>query len=602
MILGNKQVDKIFRHPFLKAAEIGEYEKYKIFHKDGTPYKAAERPLARSITTGEVVIDEEIDFLRGDGTYGVMNVSSTPIKDENGRIISAVSIFKDITKSKRAEESLRKNEAKLKIAMDLARLVHWEYDFESDMFTFDDQFYKLYGTTAKEEGGTKMSSQEYARKFIPSEESHLVAEEVTKALKTDDPNYSSQIEHSIIRADGEKRFITVRIRIIKDADGRTIKAYGTNQDITERKKAEESLKKSEAYYKTIFENTGTATLIVEEDTTISLVNAEFEKLFGYSKEEVEGKKSWKEFIPDDYIQKMEEYHNIRRIDPELAPKNYEFKAIDRFGNFKDMFITTDLIPGTKQSLVSLLDITEKKEANKQLKKAINELERSNEELQQFAYVSSHDLQEPLRTIASFTQLIERRYKGKLDSDADEFMDYIVDAAVRMKQQIQDLLEYSRVTTKREEFELVDMNLVLNQTIQNLNSSIEEFEAEIIVDELPNVMGDAGQLQRVFQNLIANAIKFRKPEESPIIHISSYKDEDNHEYVFSVKDNGIGIEEQYLERIFTIFQRLHTIEEYHGTGIGLSIVKRIIERHGGRIWVESEWGVGSTFYFTIPFKE
>ena len=253
-------------------------------------------------------------------------------------------------------------------------------------------------------------------------------------------------------------------------------------------------------------------------------------------------------------------------------------------------------------LTASRDITERKKAENELKETLKELERSNTELEQFAYVSSHDLQEPLRTIASFTQLLERRYKGKFDSDADEFMDYIVEAAVRMKEQIEGLLEYSRVATKGKEFKLVDVNLILNQTIQTLNTSIEESKAKITLDELPTVMGDADQLQRVFQNLISNAIKFKKPEEPPIIHISSNKDLYNKEYVFSIKDNGIGIEEQYSERIFVIFQRLHTRDVYKGTGIGLSIVKRIIERHGGRIWVESEYGKGSTFYFTIPIFE
>ncbi|MGF7118628.1 ATP-binding protein [Methanobacterium oryzae] len=242
------------------------------------------------------------------------------------------------------------------------------------------------------------------------------------------------------------------------------------------------------------------------------------------------------------------------------------------------------------------------ERTKELEKVINELERSNQELQQFAYVSSHDLQEPLRTIASFTQLLQHRYTGKFDSDADEFMEYIVEAAIRMKAQIEGLLEYSRVGTQGKEFEPVDMNLKLNYVIHGLNALIKDSNAEITSDELPVVKGDSSQLQIVFQNLISNAIRFRKCEEPLKIQISTQENQENKEYVFSVQDNGIGIEEQYSERIFTIFQRLHTRKVYKGTGIGLSIVKRIIERHGGRVWVESEFGVGSTFYFTIPIMK
>jgi light-regulated signal transduction histidine kinase (bacteriophytochrome) len=269
--------------------------------------------------------------------------------------------------------------------------------------------------------------------------------------------------------------------------------------------------------------------------------------------------------------------------------------------------------------VIVYDITQSKNMEKQLKESYNnlelkvaertaeldmlieELKRSNKELQQFAYVSSHDLQEPLRTIASFTQLMERRYKGQLDSDADEFMDYIVDAAKRMQQLINDLLEYSRVATRGEELRQVNTEEVLDKVLYSLKSSIDENKAEIRVDPLPTVMADKGQLILLFQNLISNAIKFRKEDEPPRIHISCINDEEKGEYLFSVSDSGIGMELQYFDRIFTIFQHLHTMDEYEGTGIGLSIAKRIVERHGGRIWVESSLGKGSTFYFTIPIR-
>jgi len=239
-----------------------------------------------------------------------------------------------------------------------------------------------------------------------------------------------------------------------------------------------------------------------------------------------------------------------------------------------------------------------KKSEKELKQIIEELKRSNDELQQFAHITSHDLQEPLRTIASFTQLLERRCKGKLDSDADEFIGYIVDATKRMQNLIKDLLEYSRVTTRGNEFKRVSTEEILEKTIFNLHAAIAETDAEISYNALPEVMADGRQIGQLFRNLISNAIKFKKPDIQPKINISAFRDEENSVYVFSVSDNGIGIEKEYFDRIFTIFQRLHTCEEYTGTGIGLSIAKRIIERHGGRIWVESEPGFGSTFYFTI----
>ena len=234
-----------------------------------------------------------------------------------------------------------------------------------------------------------------------------------------------------------------------------------------------------------------------------------------------------------------------------------------------------------------------------MKETIRELKRSNDELQNFAYVASHDLQEPLRTISSFTQLLERRYGGKLDEDADEFIDYVVEAAKRMQQMINDLLDYSRIMTKGKEFKEVNSENVLKEVISSLKTIIDENSTVITYDRLPKISDDEGQIRRVFQNLIVNAIKFRKPDEHPKVHISAKKDEKREEYIFSVSDNGIGIEKQYFDRIFIIFQRLHTREEYQGTGIGLSLIKRVIERHGGHVWVESEVGKGSTFYFTIP---
>ncbi|MDI6725221.1 MAG: ATP-binding protein, partial [Methanobacterium sp.] len=257
--------------------------------------------------------------------------------------------------------------------------------------------------------------------------------------------------------------------------------------------------------------------------------------------------------------------------------------------------------GRKVCLAISRDISERKKSEKDQEKLIEDLKRSNEELRQYAHVISHDLQEPLRTIASFTQLLEMRYKGKFDEDAEEFMEYIVDASIRMKKMIQDLLEYSKVTTDAKEFKLINIEEIIKDVLNDLKINIENNRAEITYDTLPDVFGDSKQISRVFQNLISNAIKFRKPDEPPKIHITAKEDKQNNEYIFQITDNGIGLKKEYMERIFEIFQRLHTIDEYRGSGIGLSISKKIIERHGGRIWVESTPGNGSTFYFTLPIN-
>jgi PAS domain S-box-containing protein len=243
-----------------------------------------------------------------------------------------------------------------------------------------------------------------------------------------------------------------------------------------------------------------------------------------------------------------------------------------------------------------MDITDRKLYEDRLAQAALRLRRSNDELQQFAYVASHDLQEPLRMITSYLQLVEQRYAEKLDDDAREFIQYAVEGASRMKSLINALLTYSRVESGEKDFARVNCKDAIEQALYNLQLAIEDCHAQIDFDDMPEIQADERQLVQLFQNLIGNAIKFRR-EDPPKVHIGAKREKD--EWVFSVQDNGIGIEKQYLDRIFAIFQRLHARSKYEGTGIGLAICKKVVERHNGRIWVESEVGQGTTFYFALP---
>jgi PAS domain S-box-containing protein len=265
---------------------------------------------------------------------------------------------------------------------------------------------------------------------------------------------------------------------------------------------------------------------------------------------------------------------------------------------KTYLITLAPFPQADYVNVYFRDVTELKKAENILKLKIGELTHLNEELEQFAYISSHDLQEPLRMITSYLQLLQRKYQGNLDDKADKYINFAIDGAARMQNLIIDLLEYSRVGTVDEEPESIDCEFILDKVLSNIKAVIKENNATISHDPLPEVMADSTQLVQVFQNLILNGIKFHG-EETPKIHIAAEKKAS--EWVFSVQDNGIGIDPQYSERIFEIFKRLNSRERYPGTGIGLAICKKIIERHGGRIWVESELGKGSTFYFTLPIN-
>ncbi|MFB0517363.1 MAG: ATP-binding protein, partial [Candidatus Neomarinimicrobiota bacterium] len=249
-------------------------------------------------------------------------------------------------------------------------------------------------------------------------------------------------------------------------------------------------------------------------------------------------------------------------------------------------------------IAQMEDITRRKVAEEALIEQSEALKRSNQELEQFAYITSHDLQEPLRMVSGYSQLLARRYQGKLDADADEFIAYLVDGANRMKRLINDLLTYSRVQRAGRDFEPTDSEAALDQALANLHAAIEEQGAEVSHDPLPMVMADTSHLVQLFQNLIGNAIKFHG-KDPPNIHVSAKENESK--WIFSVRDNGIGIDPQYADRIFRIFQRLHGREEYPGTGIGLAICKKIVEHHGGNIWVESQPGKGSAFYFDLSRK-
>jgi len=283
-----------------------------------------------------------------------------------------------------------------------------------------------------------------------------------------------------------------------------------------------------------------------------------------------------------------------------APYNVEFRVAGKDGGWRWWSsrgtVLRDERGEPRRWLGAVTDITERKRAEEKLKAALADLERSNKELEQFAYVASHDLQEPLRMVSSYTQLLAQRYEGQLDEKAKKYIDYAVDGAIRMQRLINDLLTYSRVGTRGNPLAPTDSRAVLGEALRNLAAMIEEKQALVTNDDLPTVRADASQLAQVFQNLIANAIKFRG-EAPPRVHVSAR--EQAGEWIFSVADNGIGIDPQYADRLFVIFQRLHTRDEYPGTGIGLALCRRIVERHGGRIWFESELGKGSTFYFTIP---
>ena len=356
---------------------------------------------------------------------------------------------------------------------------------------------------------------------------------------------------------------------------------------------------SEARYRGLLEAAPDAMVVVNQTGDIVLLNRQAEKQFGYSRDELLGQQVTN-IIPEGFAERLIA-DDLRSAEDALAQQigtGIELTARRKDGT--DFPIELMLSPLASGDMIlvtaAIRDITVRKKAEADLLQTVAELNRSNEELGQFAYLASHDLQEPLRMVASYTQLLSRRYKGRLDSDADEFIAFAVDGASRMQRLIEDLLSYSRVGTKGQPLVATSSEAALEQALANLHVAVEEHGAEVTHDPLPTVLADEVQLIQLFQNLVGNAIKYQD-SGVPKIHVSAARNGDRM-WTFSVKDNGLGIGPEYLEKVFGMFERLHRRDGYAGTGIGLAICRKIVERHGGEISVESQLGEGSTFHFAL----
>ena len=530
----------------------------------------------------KIADENEWTYIRKDGSRFPVLLSVTALFDSKGNINGFLGIAQDISDRKQAEKELRDLTNAMQNAVEgISRL------------DIDGRYVKVNRAYAHKCGyePQEMLGMKWQPTVHPSDVEMMISayQEMLISGKV-------EVEARGVRKNGS--FFYKQLTMVKacDAQGIFNGHHCFMKDITERKLTETALQESEFKYRQIVELAEEGIWVIDSNALTTYVNHAMARMLGYSELEMFGRSIF-DFMDEQL--KPQALDNFQRRKQGIGEQHeFKFKSKDGKDIWTDM--STSPVMDSQGNLLSccalVYNITARKEAEQQMLQLTEDLKRSNEELEQFAYVASHDLQEPLRAITSYTQLLAQRYQGNLDDRADKYINYIVDGATRMQQLINDLLAYSRLGTRGQEFEPADCKAAVQQSLCNLQIAIAEKKAVITCDTMPTVMADEFQLVQLFQNLIANSIKFCR-QDIPLIHIAACRQES--EWVLSVRDNGIGIDPEYADRIFIIFQRLHSRRQYSGTGIGLAMCKRIVERHGGRIWVESQEGKGATFYFTIP---
>jgi PAS domain S-box-containing protein len=542
---------------------------------DGT--RTAAEALAQQIGTGI-----ELSGRRKDGSRFPIEIMLSPRESAEGALVTAA--IRDVSMRKAAEKHLAQMEGWYRGLLEAAPDAMVLVNQGGEIVLLNVEAERQFGYRRDELVGQQVTD------VIPEGFAQLIADALHSAEHATAQQNRTGIELFGRRKDGSGFPIEIMVSPLETPEGRLLTA--AIRDITGRKRAEEK-------FRGLLESAPDAVVIVDRDGKIVLANAQAKRVFGYPPVDLIGQTVDK-LVPE----RFRGNHHMQRAgyfaDPTtraMGPREFLF-GLRQDGTEFPIEVSLSPLQTEDGILVSaaIRDATERKKIEAQLLQTVEDLNRSNQELAQFANIASHDLQEPLRMVASYTQLLQRRYKGKLDADADEFIAFAVDGANRMQRLIRDLLAYSRVETQGRDLVTVASEEALEQAIQNLRGAIEESGALVTHDPLPAVLGDEMQLIQLFQNLVGNAIKYQYPGV-PRVHISSVKN-DERKWMFSVKDNGLGIESQYFEKIFGMFQRLHRRDEFAGTGMGLAICKKIVERHGGSIAVESQPGQGSTFRFAL----
>ena len=551
--------------------------------------RSAEDALAQQIGTGIELMGK-----RKDSSEFPIELMLSPLESAEGLLVTAA--IRDISVRRAAEQHLIQMEGRYRGLLEAAPDAMVVVNQAGEIVLLNVQAENQFGYPRDELLGQEVTN------IIPEGfAERLIADDLRSAEDALAQQIGTGIELTGLRKDGTEFPIELMLSPLDSPEGILVTA--AIRDISVRNAADLDLAQAEGRYRGLLEAAPDAMVVVNQAGEIVLLNVQAEKQFGYPRDELLGQEVTN-IIPEGFAERLIA-DDLRSAEDALAQQigtGIELSGRRKDGSEFPIELMLSPLDSPEGILVTaaIRDISVRKAAEADLEQKVDHLNRSNEELGQFAYIASHDLQEPLRMVASYTQLLSRRYKGKLDADADEFIAFAVDGATRMQQLIQDLLTYSRVGSRGEELLATSSEEALGHALVNLRGAIEDSGALVTHDPLPTVMADGMQLTQLFQNLVGNAIKYQNPG-TPEVHVGAARN-GGKKWNFSVSDNGMGIEAEYFERIFGMFQRLHGREDFAGTGIGLAVCKKIVERHGGTISVESELGHGSTFRFALAAGE
>jgi PAS domain S-box-containing protein len=504
------------------------------------------------------------------------------------------SLYRLDVERKRAEERLKQGQTQLAEAQRIARVGSWEWNVPANQISWSDEMYRTFGLAPSEFEGTFEGFAD----LVHPDDRDIFRQTIEFSLHTHE---EFGFDHRIVRVDGSVGVLHSQGKVQRNDDGDVIAMTGTGQDVTDRIRIEQALRQSESRTRSIIDSANDAFIAIDPAGTITDWNPQAEAIFGWTREEAVGRSLAETIIPESYREAHSEgiHRFVRTGEGALLGQRLELTALHRDGHQFPVELTVSPIRLGRSYMFSafIRDITERKRAEDALAHKTEELTRMNTELEDFTHSVSHDLKEPLRGIEAFAGFIAEDYGDKLDEQGQRYVNVLRESAVRMKDLIDDLLQLSRIGRTRIEYAPVAVRSLVEDVTLELSFALQQKHAELRLDsELPTVTCDRVRMREVFKNLISNAIKYNdKP--SPQIKIGCRSE--NGGFTFCVRDNGIGIDPQYHEKVFKIFQRLHHREEYEGTGVGLAICKKVIEAHGGRIWVESTAGEGTTFLFTIP---